>query len=247
MNEKLNQIYKIIKETISKYSTEYIVKEMKLNTHDTQGNVKENLADDIMEMYFKENNEPFRYVEENMIGINKYQYIFDNQKDFEKAFYILKSKGQVEITIVNNMIGINYKIPNEVFKKSIYFPEKIFKEIENEIFNIYGESITLGDEKIPKIKEELGEIGAILYNKYYNWYNEYGYYDIYDYVDAFYVGNIDEIKEKLDEIIDCATKRDDINKNEKILIIQEVEEDKLILDELLERNKQNDEEIFEEI
>ena len=247
MSESLSQIYKIINKIVSEYPTEYILKEMNINKESSKENLVKKLSDEIMETYFSENNETFSYVNEKITGINKYQYLFDNQKDFKNALQISGKKGQAEVIFENNMIGINYKIPDESIEKNIYFPEKIIKDIENQMYETFGISITLGDDKIPPIREKLGEMGVFLYEKYYGWYEQKCYYDIYDYTSAFLTGNINEIKEKLDEIIDCAIKSEDIENSDKKLIYEEVEKDKLKLDEYLENCKYETDEIYEEM
>ena len=52
--------------------------------------------------------EEFEYISKAMFGLNKYVYTFKTREDYDKAYKILESQGNIIETFVNNAYGFEF-------------------------------------------------------------------------------------------------------------------------------------------
>ena len=52
-----------------------------------------------------------------LIGLNRYLYVFDTEEKFKTAFKILSQKGQVEERFINNEYALEFKEPIKILEE----------------------------------------------------------------------------------------------------------------------------------
>ncbi len=117
-----------------------------------------------------------------------------------------------------NLVVDKNKI-EDFFRRYCY--RKTINDIEKILFYHFGIPITIGDDNIPMIQKNLGDLGVSIYQKYYDWYKDNGKYEYTDYTSSFYYGKIDEINEYLDEVIEFTEQNKEISPENKLLVIEE--------------------------
>lgn len=230
----LIQIYNLINKELSEAPDEEDLSEKDNEMYADMQNLKESLEEHFVDKIIEEQNK-INYKERKLIGLNKYLYVFDNQKDFQNAYNILEKQGQVVEVFINNEYGFEFKKDSKILNENTTFSEESMISLNSKLSNYYGIDTTIGDENVFQIRNEMGEIGVRLYEKYYDFYKENGMSEIYDFIDSFCYGNTTEIKQYLDEIIEFYKYNKDIDKDEGIITIKEIENDK---EELLKYEQQ---------
>lgn len=137
---------------------------------------------------------------------------------------------------------VNKEQIDDFFVTYRIYPDDILTSIEKQLSSKYGLPVTVGDEHIEIIKNKMGSLGLSIYIKFYDWYSENSEYEIYDYIEPFCSGNIDRIKQILDEVMTVTYNNKEISKEEKGGIIIQAQEFKEQLIEI-QRLRGKEEEI----
>ena len=226
MSEKnLVQIFNLINNELQEAPNEEQLSDKENEMYADMQNLKESLGEYFIDKII-EGQSKFNYTEKNLIGLNKYLYVFDNKKDFENAYKILEKYGQVVEVFIDNAYGFEFKENIKILDEQPKFSEESIKSIKSGLANYYKIETTIEDENISQIRDEKGDFGVELYEKYYDLYKENGTYEIYDFIDSFCYGNTTVIKQYLDEIIKYFEENKNIEKDEIIDAINEIEQDK---------------------
>ncbi len=237
MSEKnLVQIFNLINNELQEAPNEEQLSDKENEMYANMQNLNESMADYFVNKIIEGENE-INYKEKRLIGLNKYLYVFDNKKDFENAYNILKKQGQVKEIFIDNEYGFEFKENIKILDEQPSFSKESMESIKSKLSHFYGIETTVGDENICQIQNEMGDLGVELYEKYYDDYKENGMYEIYDFIDAFCYGNTTEIKQYLDEIIKYYENNQSINENERNNSIEEIEKDKERISEYEHQNE----------
>ena len=240
---RLVNIYNILHEELSEAPSENDeLSKIEADIYIDMHNLKE-----ILTQYFvlenTSNKKVFEYAECNMIGLNRYAYTFNNNEELVKAKNFLSKVGSVKEIFLNNEYGLEFKEDEKLVKEEMgEFSQLSLRELEKGFEEEMGLTVTIGDENIEQIQEEIGKVGVDIYNKYYDWYAKNGNYDFYDYIDSFCYGNIDEIKEYLNEVIEYTNKNNISDYKNDILEVQKDIEELSKLQMKRETVQENEEE-----
>ena len=216
--DNLIKIYNLINDELETAPNEEQLSDKENEMYADMQNLKESLGEYFVDKIIEEQNR-IKYTERKLIGLNKYLYVFNNEKDFKNAYKVLEKRGQVAEVFINNAFGIEFKENIRIFDEKPIFSEESKRSIEEKLSYLYGVETTIGDENISQIKNEMGDLGVELYEKYYDLYKENGMNEIYDFIDSFCYGNTTEIKQYYKG-------NKEIDKNEKINLIKEINADK---------------------
>lgn len=181
----------------------------------------------------------------NMIAQNNFEKKYKELLGKYTMFTVEKELLELEEREIEKYPDLKYNKETKEFELSIddekidnffivyrCYPENVIRAIEKRLFEEYQIPITVGDENIEQIQKELGNLGVTIYLKYYDWYKEKGEYEFFDYIDSFRYGNIDNIKDILDEVITYTEIDDEIETQDKVGIIAQAEELKEKLEKL---------------
>lgn len=181
----------------------------------------------------------------NMIAQSNFEKKYKELLGEYTMFTVEKELLELEERDIEKYSDLNYNKETKEFELSIdkekidnffityrCYPQNVMRTIEKRFFEEYQIPITVGDENIEQIQKELGDLGVTIYLKYYDWYKENGEYEFFDYIDSFCYGNIDNIKDILDEVITYTETDNETETQEKLGIIIQAEELKKKLDKL---------------
>lgn len=56
-------------------------------------------------------------VSKELIGLNRYLYVFDSEESFKTAYSILSQKGEVEERFINNEYALEFKEPIKILEE----------------------------------------------------------------------------------------------------------------------------------
>lgn len=58
-----------------------------------------------------------KYVSKELIGLNRYLYVFNSEESFKIAYSILSQKGEVEERFINNEYALEFKEPIKILEE----------------------------------------------------------------------------------------------------------------------------------
>lgn len=61
--------------------------------------------------------EKIEYISKELIGLNRYLYVFDTKERFQSAYKILSQKGKVEERFINNEYALEFKEPIKILEE----------------------------------------------------------------------------------------------------------------------------------
>ena len=242
IQNRLVKIYNILNTELLEAPPEDCISEIENNMYADMQNLKESLTDYFLDEILK-TKKHFEYTECKMIGLNKYLYVFENEKDFKTAYKELGKIGEVKEIFLNNEWGLEFKQNKRIIDENEEFSDLSKEYIENRLEKYYGIPITICDENLSQIHNEIGDLGVSIYKEYYDWYRENGMYEYTDYIDSFCYGKIDEIKSYLDEVINFTENDKEMDNENKLLVIEQA---KKYQEQLSEYERMKEEELLQE-